>query len=940
MPRRKLADAIIKVLKSSGRLLTTNEIHAQLDLNRSVTKLDINSVLYGELSSAGLVQNDSLLRWRFVGEQSSGPSTRSNTPMATRPKPRLAADDSRPNRQHAAVDNGLQQIFQSIHAGEQPSLLSAAEADSIEAAVLEEILAASKSVKSTWLDIDAIEHLEGAPGKFVYRLVLSTPVNLGADQAITFHVQSPKDTISAIVVHCHDDGLVVECEKPLPTDARLLNLSFDPAFILRALKEFVLELAPQGGAVASRVFSKNLPPTPSVQSIHREGLNEDQARAIDEMSATPVHLLWGPPGTGKTTTVGAAIVEWMRKKKRVLIVSTSNAAVDVAMRAILKRSAATERRQLLRLGTSLDPRVREVTVAGKLAIRHRSLAADTQAALRKLQNIQQQLASRTLSHERLHSLLAEAREYEKQISDFNEMVTADTPQLESDALVVGCTLAKMVLDRNLRSQRFDVVIVDEASMAPLLYAFAASLLASSHLVYAGDPKQLPPIVQSDGRNAAKWFGQNVYDWFGMENSENVAATKLSLLRTQYRMTNQIGGVVSRLMYGGKLRHGRNASGPCVEFVDISKEWQTTYYSVSEKSYYHLAAVPVLHALSDLISHDELLLLSPFRPQRSLLAALAFDLQSRSSTDRRTLASTIHRAQGSEARAVVVDLTTHSPQQLVAFFRDKHCAKLFNVAISRARDHLVILGCQSMLRELAKVMPFWKRVIDEFGAGIDVISCDEVIEDLDTYHDLTAIPISGTGSLPALYCHSFPSGAAAPGIAMLQGVQASRKLLVLSDPATPGSDGEYIVRTSTDCPPVFIGGGHVCLPYQGRWIAVESPNVSRVLWRIGFSHLADDEVDPAQAKRFFCPKCSNGELVLQQFRGEGWYLVCTNGQAHECYHRRRLSLEDAKLKVRLQGMRCPQGHPLTARSGSRGIFLGCENYPACDFAESLSILRGV
>lgn len=101
-------------------------------------------------------------------------------------------------------------------------------------------------------------------------------------------------------------------------------------------------------------------------------------------------------------------------------------------------------------------------------------------------------------------------------------------------------------------------------------------------------------------------------------------------------------------------------------------------------------------------------------------------------------------------------------------------------------------------------------------------------------------------------------------------------------------GDYIVRTSPNCPSVFVAGGTVAVPYRGKWLAVPSPNVSRVVWRIGFSHLADDEVDPSKARRFFCPECSDGDLVLRQQKGEGWFLVCTNGQRHTCYHRKRLS----------------------------------------------------
>ena len=99
------------------------------------------------------------------------------------------------------------------------------------------------------------------------------------------------------------------------------------------------------------------------------------------------------------------------------------------------------------------------------------------------------------------------------------------------------------------------------------------------------------------------------------------------------------------------------------------------------------------------------------------------------------------------------------------------------------------------------------------------------------------------------------------------------------------------------------------------------------------------MDPNQARRFFCPECATGDLVMKRSR-EGWFLTCTNSQVHQCYYSRRLSLEDAKLKVRLQNMTCPQGHPLTVRQSSRSFFLGCENYPECDHSDSLALLEGM
>lgn len=123
---------------------------------------------------------------------------------------------------------------------------SSSDLDSIKEAIRQEIAAGRESIKTGWLDIDGIEHLPDAPGSFVYRLVLSSPVHFGSDQPVTFSTRHPRDTIQAVVVRSDDQGLVVECQKALPTDAKFLSLSFDPAFILRALENFILEAGPKG----------------------------------------------------------------------------------------------------------------------------------------------------------------------------------------------------------------------------------------------------------------------------------------------------------------------------------------------------------------------------------------------------------------------------------------------------------------------------------------------------------------------------------------------------------------------------------------------------------------------------------------------------------------------------------------------------------------------
>jgi hypothetical protein len=816
--------------------------------------------------------------------------------------------------------------------------------DSIIVAIAQEIAASQELPQQAWLEIDGIEHLHNSQGKFVYRISLSSYVNFQPDQPLTFADRDTGQKISAVVLICDDRGLVIETEHALTEQLRLMQVSFDPTFILKALRK-VFERNDDTPILQS-LLQKSFPEISKPKPEHIPGLNEEQCDAVSKMTSSSIHLLWGPPGTGKTTTLGAAVAKWLRLGKSVLIVSTSNAAVDVAMRAVWERIQAKERKFVLRLGTSLDPKVDNITLGAKLANHDYTSGSAANEAQKQLRLITKDLAQHTLSNERYQELWAEKCRLDSIVHQFNQKAEAFLPEALGDAKVVGCTLAKMVLEKELSERHFDFVVVDEASMVSLVFAVAASKLAKSHLIYAGDPKQLPPICQSLATEARKWFGQNIYDFFGFYVADNSIHENgaVSELHTQYRMTDSIGGLVSRLSYNDKLIHGRAVVGHAVQFVEIPAEWQRTYYSVAEKSYYHPAIIPIVHRLAKGMEQEagSLLLLSPFRPQKSILTAIGYDI-SKKLPKMTVLASTIHRSQGAEANFVIVDLTTHSSEQIVSFFRDQHAAHLFNVAISRAKDRLVLVGSLAVVEALSSIDLFWQQVRKQLRTNASIISGDELFRETKTIDELKlqATDKPERQRIPGIYSHDPRNGAIGPIVEVFRASGSKRKLVVLPD-ETHSVDfaGDCVVRHSSNSPPLLSAAGVVCLPLNGRWVRTLSRNVASVLWRIGFSHLADDEIDPMQAARFFCPDCANGNLVLKRIVGEGWFLTCTNAQVHECIYRRRLSLEDAKLKVRLSAMTCPSGHPLTARTKGNDYFLGCENYPHCEYTTPLSLIAGL
>ncbi len=63
-------------------------------------------------------------------------------------------------------------------------------------------------------------------------------------------------------------------------------------------------------------------------------MNLEQIKAIKMGLKDQVHLIHGPPGTGKTTTVCELIVQAVKKGEKVLACAPSNIAVDNIVESI------------------------------------------------------------------------------------------------------------------------------------------------------------------------------------------------------------------------------------------------------------------------------------------------------------------------------------------------------------------------------------------------------------------------------------------------------------------------------------------------------------------------------------------------------------------------------------------------------------------------------
>ncbi|WP_024897859.1 DEAD/DEAH box helicase [Brucella rhizosphaerae] len=413
-----------------------------------------------------------------------------------------------------------------------------------------------------------------------------------------------------------------------------------------------------------------------------DALRERQASALQN-AAYRCSVVIGPPGTGKTFTIGALGAYLLRRfsNARILLIGPTNVAVDTALQSIDDRLVKIERpdiaKQMKRVGAHFDPR--------KYATRPHLLAAglDTKVA---------------------EFLLLEASEPSKgKISDYirwKDRVTAARKELGADiegvaysARVVGITVATAIKWHHVLKAAgpWPFVICDEASQIIGPAALMVPALGKQ-TIFAGDPQQLSPIVQSDSPAHRNLLTQTAFDLF--------AHAPRTFLNEQSRMAMGVCHAVSRTFYNGELTvcrkaqrdktwkdyrspyfvNGREVPRVCFEQILERCQYSQNYGGFIRFQSAKMVEMIVDHLVgSSYIDTGDVLILTPFRAQRTLI---------RSFLKRRhpnMLVSTVHRAQGSERKVVIFDPVDATS----SFLRGKEGDRLINVAISRAQAHVII-----------------------------------------------------------------------------------------------------------------------------------------------------------------------------------------------------------------------------------------------------------
>ena len=425
------------------------------------------------------------------------------------------------------------------------------------------------------------------------------------------------------------------------------------------------------------------------KEINLPQLNPTQNNAVNNvLSALDISIIHGPPGTGKTTTLVAAIKELSKKEATILVTAPSNAAVD-----LLTAKLAAKGLEVLRVGniSRIDEEIIMHTLDAKLSSHPDSKNIKKVkievANLRKKASKFKRNFGQKEREERKH-LYQQSKELSNWVNQLEERLIE---QLINSAQVIATTLVGSQ-NRVLRDKVYKTVFIDEATQG-LEPACWIPIIKAEKVVLAGDPFQLPPTVKSNkARNGG--LGTTLLEKCISRHD------KVNLLGIQYRMNKTIMGFSNQAFYENKLKadpgnefHALNESETVLEFIDTAgcsfEEFvDPEYQSKSNKDEINIL-LEHLYQLDEKLEDIKLFsigIISPYKNQVILANELISKDEKLEGMD--ISVNTIDSFQGQERDIIYISLVRSNDKNDIGFLKDY---RRMNVALTRAKKKLIVIG---------------------------------------------------------------------------------------------------------------------------------------------------------------------------------------------------------------------------------------------------------
>ncbi len=548
-----------------------------------------------------------------------------------------------------------------------------------------------------WLHLEARDHN--------HRISSGTPVRLKACSAI--HSSTFRRPVDGVILGTDDTENAVYFMTPEDCGQVQLpaRLAIDKGFLLTELADRVDSLT------STPARFKPIVTAGDANSISKKltSSNEVAENLLADTGPT-TRLLWGPPGAGKTYALGQYVAKYVQRhpRNRVLLLAPSNLAADVLMTEVVQAlrrcqlEALITDRTILRFGYARMPSILKcAAILGSTAQEEITTA---------IGRITAELEQKKRESDNEAIIMLRGEQYVRR----EELRKAVAEHVSQCTVVTTTTTLGYLSSSPITNQVWDLVVVDEVTMATPGLLYFISSLAQDTLLLAGDPRQLGPVFEETDNTTVSertLMGQDIFALSGIVDvtissdapiNDNTAI--LYRIMEQRRCHPSIWRTISSLYKGVNINlHGRKSFAE--DFCDIPRlvicetsECVQSNCSKRGKSWEnkYSAELAVRLARTSLrrVPEASVGIITPFGAQAQLIESVLEDSyrdeDDRNDADRISV-GTVHRFQGSSADIVIFDLVCApdkpSSSPLFAHYTG---TRLMTVAFSRAKEQLIII----------------------------------------------------------------------------------------------------------------------------------------------------------------------------------------------------------------------------------------------------------
>ena len=281
-------------------------------------------------------------------------------------------------------------------------------------------------------------------------------------------------------------------------------------------------------------------------------------------------------------------------------------------------------------------------------------------------------------------------------------------------------------------------------MCMLPAIFLAGSLSTKRIIICGDFLQIAPICQSNNLSIENILGKNIFEIakvIDLNNPKSNKSQNLSMLNTQYRMNYQICNLISEFMYRNELKTGKTNSDKLLTsniiqsarltIVDTSTMMPFSSSTNTGSKINMLNAIVARNLIEELKNSDPNFSVgycAPYAGQVKLFKAIT-----NKNSDQDITAGTVHSFQGDEKDLIIYDTVEAISNSFVlgkfsiATHRSEEGAKLLNVAISRAKEHLVFIADLSTLDKKLPNNSFLRNVLYDCQKNGNVIDSRKIVD---------------------------------------------------------------------------------------------------------------------------------------------------------------------------------------------------------------------